>query len=118
MAKASETFTENGMVKQDELIDQLLDFEYWNYRLDTTPPIEVLDTRTRRWRSESSMKKPSGLMDWEALCDFQHNIIGKEAVIVVSAAPIYGVKFIEAIQKTFTFFGKVGSRLGRYQSYV
>ena len=106
MAKASETFTENGMVKQDELIDQLLDFEHWNYRLDTTPPIEVLDTRTRRWRSESSMKKPSGLMDWEALCDFQHNIIGKEAVIVVSAAPIYGVKFIEAIQKTFTFFGK------------
>ena len=45
-------------------------------------------------------------MDWEALCDFQHAIIGKDAVIVVSAAPIYGVKVIEAIQKVFTFFGK------------
>ncbi len=45
-------------------------------------------------------------MDWEALCDFQHSIIGKESVIVVSAAPIYGVKVIEAIQKVFTFFGK------------
>lgn len=104
--KARENFTPNGMVDHDNFIDTLLDFEHWNYRLDTTPPIEVLDTRTRRWRSESSMKKPSGLMDWEALCDFQHNIIGKDAVIVVSAAPIYGVKFIEAIQKTFTFFGK------------
>jgi len=106
IAKAQESFTPSGMVKQDELIDELLAFEHWNYRLDTSPPIEVLDTRTRRWRSESSMEKPSGLMDWEALCDFQHAIIDKEAVIVVSAAPIYGVKFIEAIQKTFTFFGK------------
>jgi len=90
----------------DDLIDQLLDFDQWHYRLDTTPPIEVLDTRTQRWRSESDLNKPSGLMDWEALCDFQHSIIGKESVIVVSAAPIYGVKVIEAIQKIFTFFGK------------
>jgi len=45
-------------------------------------------------------------MDWEALCEFQQAIIGKDAVIVVSAAPIYGVKVIEAIQKAFTFFGK------------
>ena len=52
IAKAGEAFTDSGMVKQDELIDHLLDFEHWNYRLDTTPPIEVLDTRTRRWRSE------------------------------------------------------------------
>ena len=90
----------------DTFIDKLLDFNEWHYRLDTTPPIEVLDTRTQRWRSESSLNKPSGLMDWEALCEFQHSIIGKEAVIVVSAAPIYGVKIIEAIQKLFTFFGK------------
>ena len=97
---------ENGLSHHDEIIDELLDFDQWHYRLDTTPPIEVLDTRTQRWRSESDMNKPSGLMDWEALCDFQHSIIGKEAVIVVSAAPIYGVKVIEAIQKVFTFFGK------------
>ncbi|MEM7421482.1 MAG: alkaline phosphatase family protein [Pseudomonadota bacterium] len=103
---AMEKMRGNGIEKHDDFIDELLEFDEWHYRLDTTPPIEVLDTRTQRWRSESSMNKPSGLMDWEALCDFQHSIIGKEAVIVVSAAPIYGVKVIEAIQKVFTFFGK------------
>ncbi len=106
IAKVQESMGESGLNSHDELIDDLLDFDQWHYRLDTTPPIEVLDTRTQRWRSESNMNKPSGLMDWEALCDFQHSIIGKESVIVVSAAPIYGVKVIEAIQKVFTFFGK------------
>lgn len=97
----------NGEITgHDKIIDSLLDFDQWHYRLDTSVPIEVLDTRTQRWRSESNMNKPSGLMDWEALCDFQHSIIDKDAVIVVSAAPIYGVKVIEAIQKVFTFFGK------------
>mgnify|MGYP001436362639 FL=1 len=106
IAKVQESMGESGLNSHDELIDDLLDFDQWHYRLDTTPPIEVLDTRTQRWRSESNMNKPSGLMDWEALCDFQHSIIGKKSVIVVSAAPIYGVKVIEAIQKVFTFFGK------------
>ena len=106
IAKVQESMGESGLNSHDEIIDELLDFDQWHYRLDTAPPIEVLDTRTQRWRSESNMNKPSGLMDWEALCDFQHSIIGKESVIVVSAAPIYGVKVIEAIQKVFTFFGK------------
>ncbi|HCG89720.1 MAG TPA: hypothetical protein DE044_12540 [Alteromonas macleodii] len=106
IAKVQESMGESGLNSHDEVIDDLLDFDQWHYRLDTTPPIEVLDTRTQRWRSESNMNKPSGLMDWEALCDFQHSIIGKKSVIVVSAAPIYGVKVIEAIQKVFTFFGK------------
>ena len=106
IAKVQESMGESGLNSHDEIIDDLLDFDQWHYRLDTTPPIEVLDTRTQRWRSESNMNKPSGLMDWEALCDFQHSIIGKKSVIVVSAAPIYGVKVIEAIQKVFTFFGK------------
>ena len=106
IAKVQESMGESGLNSHDEIIDDLLDFDQWHYRLDTTPPVEVLDTRTQRWRSESNMNKPSGLMDWEALCDFQHSIIGKESVIVVSAAPIYGVKVIEAIQKVFTFFGK------------
>ena len=106
IAKVQESMGESGLNSHDEIINDLLDFDQWHYRLDTTPPIEVLDTRTQRWRSESNMNKPSGLMDWEALCDFQHSIIGKESVIVVSAAPIYGVKVIEAIQKVFTFFGK------------
>jgi hypothetical protein len=44
-------------------------------------------------------------MDWEHLCELQHNIIGNQSVIMVSAAPVYGVKFIEAIQRIFTTFG-------------
>jgi hypothetical protein len=99
-------FTENGIVQHDELIQQLLNWEHWHYCLETLPKLVVLDTRTQRWRSESSLSKPSGLMDWEALCDLQQELIGQEAVIMVSAAPIFGVKLIETIQRIFTFFGQ------------
>ncbi len=90
----------------DELIDAVFAWEHWHYGLDTQPPVRVLDTRTRRWRSESKANKPSGLMDWEALVDFQQSIVGHDNVIVVSAAPIYGMKFIEMIQRVFTWFGQ------------
>ena len=92
-------------VKHQDLIEYLFDFDQWHYQLDTSPPVHVLDTRTQRWRSESSLNKPSGLMDWEALCELQHNLKGCESVIMVSAAPVYGVKFIEMVQKIFTIFG-------------
>jgi hypothetical protein len=103
---AKNTFTPQGLQQQNAFIDALLNFQQWHFQLNTSPPIHVLDTRTRRWRSESSLNKPSGLMDWEALCEFQQGLIGHDAVIVVSAAPIYGVKFIEVIQKIFTLMGK------------
>lgn len=99
-------FDEQGIHKQDELIARLLDWSDWHYHLDTLPKIVVLDTRTQRWRSESSLSKPSGLMDWEALCEMQQELINQPSVILVSAAPIFGVKLIETIQKIFTFFGK------------
>jgi hypothetical protein len=89
----------------NKLIDTLFHFNQWHYELATQPPVHVLDTRTQRWRSESSLNKPSGLMDWEALCELQQSIMGKESVIMVSPAPIYGVKFIETVQRIFTFFG-------------
>lgn len=101
---------EQGMVykpaQQDKLIDSLLHFEHWHYSLPTRPRIVVLDTRTRRWRSELNRGRPSGLLDWEALTDFQQDIMGEKAVIVVSPAPMFGVKLIEVIQRIFTFFGK------------
>ncbi|GGW91910.1 alkaline phosphatase family protein [Alteromonas halophila] len=100
------TFAEDALQNQSDLIDTLFEFESWDYQLDTSPPVRVLDTRTRRWRSESDANKPSGLMDWEALCEFQNSILKQDKVIVVAPAPIFGVKFIEAIQKVFTFFGK------------
>lgn len=104
--KAAETFTQDGITGQSDFIDALFAFERWDYQLETSPPVRVLDTRTRRWRSESDENKPSGLMDWEALCEFQNSILKQDKVIVVAPAPIFGVKFIEIIQKIFTFFGK------------
>ncbi|WP_017445961.1 hypothetical protein [Gayadomonas joobiniege] len=91
---------------QDKFIEQLFAFEGWHYQLDTKPYLMVLDTRTRRWRSESNGNKPSGLMDWEALCDMQQKMLGHDSVILISAAPVFGNKMIEAVQKIFTFFGQ------------
>ncbi|WP_417531744.1 alkaline phosphatase D family protein [Marinobacter lipolyticus] len=90
----------------DELIDRLFHFHHWHYSLPGTPKLVVLDTRTRRWRSEIRRGHPSGLMDWEALTDFQQEIIGEESVLVVSPAPMFGVKLIEIVQRVFTWFGK------------
>ncbi len=90
----------------DALINTLLDFRGWQYTLNTQPAIVVLDTRTHRWHRRSKPNKPSGLMDWEALTDFQQQVVGLSDVIVVSPAPVFGVKLIEIIQRIFTFFGK------------
>jgi len=89
-----------------DFINHLLKFEGWEYQWKTEPPLIVIDTRTRRWRSESSMVKPSGLLDWEAVGDLQEQLYGKDSVLLVSPAPIYGVKLIETIQRIFTWFGK------------
>ncbi|MGF1719213.1 alkaline phosphatase family protein [Vibrio kyushuensis] len=96
----------NDSNKQDELIDKLYKFEQWHYTIETAPKMLVLDTRTRRWRSESKMNKPSGLMDWEALSELQQSLLNEPAVIIVSPAPIFGVKFIETLQKAMTGLGQ------------
>lgn len=98
-------FTRSAPETQDELIDLLLRFEQWHYTLDTSPKLVVLDTRTRRWRSESNLAKPSGLMDWEALMDLQQALLGQSKVIIVSPAPMFGVKVIEAVQRMATLMG-------------
>jgi hypothetical protein len=103
--QANDFFTEEGVSQQEQLIDQLFDWQQWHYSLATLPKIVVLDTRTQRWRSESKVNKPSGLMDWEALSELQQELINEPRVIVVSPAPIYGVKVIETIQRIFTFLG-------------
>jgi len=95
-----------GTGKHDAAIDTLLGFEGWDFDWPTDPPLIVLDTRTRRWRSERNAHFPSGLLDWEAATDLQSKLRGKEAVLLVSAAPIFGVKLIEAVQKLFTLIGQ------------
>ncbi len=96
----------HNLQQHDQMIDQLLDWEHWHYRVPTQPPLIVLDTRTQRWRSESNPDKPSGLMDWEALTELQQQLIHQQAVLMVSAAPVFGVKLIETVQRLFTYFGR------------
>lgn len=90
---------------QDALIDQLLRFQNWHYVLPTRPAIVVLDTRTRRWRSEMNLKQPSGLLDWEALSELQQELLDHPSAIIVSPAPIFGVKLIETVQRVFSWCG-------------
>ena len=94
-----------GAKVHEDCIRQLQCFEEWQYEWPTTPPLVVIDTRTRRWRSELAASQPSGLMDWEALTDLQHTLRDHTAVLLVSPAPIFGVKLIETIQRIFTWFG-------------
>lgn len=91
---------------QNACIDDLLAFQGWHYVLKTEPPLIVLDTRTRRWRSERRLEHPSGLMDWEALCELQQDLLDHPSAVIVSAAPMFGVKLIEAVQRIFTWFGQ------------
>ena len=95
-----------GSEAHDELVDALIRFPHWHYSWPTQPRLVVLDTRTHRWRSESATGKPSGLMDWEALTDLQQELIGLDAVLMVSPAPIFGVKLIEGVQRLFTWLGR------------
>ncbi|MGE7959045.1 alkaline phosphatase D family protein [Pseudomonas sp. NPDC089530] len=90
---------------QDALIDDLLRFQQWQYTLPTTPALVVLDTRTRRWRSEFDLGQPSGLLDWEALSELQHELLDHPSAIIVSPAPVFGVKLIETVQKVFSWCG-------------
>jgi len=99
-------FDNTDDIAADALIDTLLHFRRWDYSVETVPKIIVADTRTNRWRSETQASSPSGLMDWEALSDLQQELVHHDAVILVSPAPIFGVKLIEVIQRIFSYFGQ------------
>lgn len=105
LARAGEDFRLPAS-DQDALIQHLLRFEGWEFVVPTTPRLVVLDTRTRRWRSERRRNHPSGLMDWEALSELQQVLLDAPSVIIVSPAPMFGVKLIEGVQKLFTLVGK------------
>ncbi|GAB3283616.1 alkaline phosphatase family protein [Parahaliea aestuarii] len=105
MQRVANTLKLPGGEEHDNLLVDLLRFDHWHYVWNLNPPLVVADCRTHRWRSESSADKPSGLMDWEALTDLQHDLKGLPAVLLVSSAPIFGVKLIEVIQRVFTYVG-------------
>jgi hypothetical protein len=103
LIESSLTHTDQDKVVEVEQL--MLSFPYWHYEVEMNPTMIVLNTRTHRWRSEKSLKNPSGLMDWERLCHLENTLVNQEAGIIVSAAPIFGVKLIETIQRIFTFCG-------------
>jgi hypothetical protein len=102
----SQDIASQDLCPQDKFIDYLLNFSHWHYTLDSNPKLVVLDSRTRRWRSEHSLDDPSGLMDWEALCELQQELISHDSILLVSPAPIFGVKIIETIQRIVTLAGQ------------
>ncbi|MDP4487242.1 metallophosphatase [Pseudoalteromonas piscicida] len=85
---------------------QVRRFTHWHYCLDTFPKVVVLDTRTHRWRNEQDFNEPSGLLDWEMLMELQDTLIDHSAVLMVSPAPVFGVKAIETIQAVFNTCGE------------
>lgn len=91
--------------RQDACIERTLAFHRWSYEIPGEPGLLILDTRTRRWRNQEHPARPSGLMDWEALTDMQHKLLDRRGVVIVSPAPMFGVKLIEAIQRIFTLSG-------------
>jgi len=102
----AESFLEipNGQARK-AFTERLFEFDSWAFHLPTFPKLVVLDSRTRRWRSETRPANPSGLLDWETMMELQQLIIGEAAVILVAPAPVFGVKLIETIQNIVSFFG-------------
>jgi hypothetical protein len=84
----------------------LNDFSFWHYELTTIPKVVVLDTRTHRWRNEQNFNEPSGLLDWERLTELEESLLSHDQVIILSPAPVFGVKSIEAIQAMFNICGQ------------
>jgi len=91
MEQLSAAIESPGQQPHAAFVEEMLTFQGWEYDWKTSPPLIVIDSRTRRWRSESSMIKPSGLLDWEALTDLQPKLYHNDSVLLVSPAPIYGV---------------------------
>lgn len=95
-----------GTQLHDDTLEAFLAHNHWHYSWPTSPTLMVLDTRTQRWRSERNLNKPSGLMDWESLQALRKQLENLDSAILVSAAPMFGVKLIETIQAGFTLAGK------------
>ena len=100
------SLTEQKQWHFKEFDKTILEFNHWHYELNTVPKVVVLDTRTHRWRNEQNFNEPSGLLDWERLMELEESLLTHEQVIIVSPAPVFGVKSIEAIQALFNMCGQ------------
>lgn len=84
---------------------RLLQFNHWHFHIDYQPKIVVLDTRTQRWISHHNDCRPSGLMDLQRLLELEQQLVGQQQVIIVSPAPVFGVKSIESLQQLAAALG-------------
>lgn len=105
LKKIERILQEHNHELQNQFINELLDFRKWAFNWPTEPPLMVLDTRTHRWHS-SKLHKPSGLMDFESLRKLQRELQNQSSVLLVSPAPMFGVKLIEAIQRVFSMLNQ------------
>lgn len=104
--QGAQTYFNNPVkTNHDEFVQKLLEFKHWHFEVDLFPELVVVDSRTRRWKRQRDPASPSGLIDWEALMKLQQKMMREDAVLLVSPAPIFGVKLIELIQRILTTFG-------------
>lgn len=107
LIETSKKLSFNQDFASDELTEQIFQHNEWHFEVETQPKIVVLDTRTHRWRSETSTKNPSGLMDWERLEQLEQQLYQPQnSILVVSAAPVFGVKSIEVLQSGCEMVGQ------------
>lgn len=96
---------------QDRFDDTLWDFDRWSYRLPTSPPVIMLDTRTQRcfdsdrgaaWLIKESERRRVAELIGDAAD-------AAEPVVLVSAVPVFGLELQERRQKF------LAGRLGPYE---
>ncbi len=97
---------ENNQWQLAQAEDAFFSFGRWHTVLETHPKVVMLDTRTHRWRNEQNFNEPSGLMDFDHLLELERQMKGERSVVLVSPAPVFGVKSIEAIQAIFNLCGQ------------
>jgi hypothetical protein len=97
----------------DTLDKTMLTAPSWSYVAPTSPPVVVLDTRTRRDLSGAN-KDVAGLLDPDALAQLGKDLRaaasqgGDAPVILVSATPVFGADAVEALASAL-------GQLARYQ---
>ncbi len=83
----------------------MLAFHQWDYQTPHDPPMRVLDTRTEREPRLDRPRHPSGLMQLNKLEALKAQLYAVPSVVLVSAAPVFGLKAIEWTQALGTSLG-------------
>jgi len=99
----------------------------WLYSVPTSPPIITLDTRTQR--QTDSQRDPARLVGTQGLRDLKKHFnqyirpqydstVSKIPAIIVSAAPVFGFKAIEFLQRKAFGTGLISVESLDYESWI